>query len=579
MSAKTLHQPGRLWPRYLVQTDLRLLPIMDTDVLVLGGGVAGLSAAIEASRAGRVFVACKGSVRQSATEKAQGGIAAAWSGADSFEAHAADTMRAGCGLCHQHVVRFVVDRAPEEIRFLESLGAHFDMHNSRLDLGREGGHCARRIIHAGGDATGAEIMRVLLVRALNDQYIHLRENCFAIDLLTVGRRVVGALLCLAGSLVVIRAAVVVLATGGAAALFRDHTHPPGSTGDGMALALRAGAALRDLEMVQFHPTVFHPKGGGAFLISEAVRGEGARLVDADGVRFMPEYDERAELAPRDVVCRAIHDRLRRSKSPDVFLDVRHLDPDRLAARFPGIMQCLRDNGISPAHQLIPVRPAAHYTIGGVSTGLDARTNLDGLLACGEVASTGLHGANRLASNSLLEGLVFGRQAGMTAVQDLAGPAAPREEPDCQAKEKPAGDPRRIQQLREHLGDVIQSGVGIERDGALLEFTFERLLRDEDTVVRHHYDTVAAWETQDLWMLAVCTTLAAAWRRESRGAHFRTDFPEPDDARWPVHSRLMLNKEGVVLNAEPVPAITPQPVTSQGESSRENHHRTISNQIG
>lgn len=560
-----------------METDLRQLPIMDTDVLVLGSGVAGLTAAIEASQSGRVFVACKGLVRDSASDRAQGGIAAAWSDADSIEAHAADTMRAGCGLCHHQVVRFVVDRAPEEIRFLESLGALFDMHNSRLDLGREGGHCAHRIIHAGGDATGAEIMRTLVARALENQYIYLRENCFAIDLLTAGRRVVGAVLCLAHSgLAVVRARVVILATGGAAALYRDHTHPPGSTGDGMAIALRAGAALRDLEMVQFHPTVFHDKGGGAFLISEALRGEGALLRDADGVRFMAEYDERAELAPRDIVCRAIYDRLRRSVSPDVFLDVRHLDPAHLAARFPSITYHLSDNGINPARQLIPVRPAAHYTIGGVSTDLDARTNLDGLLACGEVASTGLHGANRLASNSLLEGLVFGRQAGMTAAADLAGPTEPWAEPNCRMTGALAGDPRRIRQLRDQLGDIVQSGVGIEREIGLLQLTLDQLLRDEDAVLHHRYTTAADWETQGLWMLAVCTTMSAAWRRESRGAHFRTDYPESDDARWPVHSRIMLTAEGVVLNAEPVPAITGQPIACQGKSPRENNHRAISN---
>lgn len=568
---------GRPWPRCLIQADLRQLPVMDTDVLVLGGGAAGLTAALEAAKAGRVFVACKGLVRESASDRAQGGIAAAWSGADSFEAHAADTMYAGCGLCHHQVVRFVVNRAPEEIRFLESLGAHFDKHNSRLDLGREGGHCAHRIIHAGGDATGAEIMRTLIAATIENQHIFLRENCFAIDLLTAGSRVVGVMLHHADrGLIVVKARVVILATGGYAGLYRDHTHPPGSTGDGLAMAVRAGAALRDMEMVQFHPTVTHDMQGRPFLLSEAVRGEGAVLRDADGARFMPDYDERADLAPRDVVCRAIHDRLRRSGSADVYLDVRPIDPARFATRFPAIAHYLCLNNIDPFRQLIPVRPSAHYTIGGIATDLDARTNLEGLLACGEVASTGLHGANRLASNSLMECLVLGRQAGATAAKDLSGLAWRELEPDWNMTAAPVGDEGGLRRLRAQLGEVVQIGVGNERDETSLQFALKHLHRHEEAVLHHRFCQVADWETQGLWILALCTSLAALWRRESRGAHFRTDYPATDDARWRVHSRIVPSPNGILITTEGVPSSVMPLIPTPRDLRRENHHRTVPN---
>lgn len=560
-------------------SDFHRLPSMTTDVLVLGSGVAGLSAAIEAARVGRVIVACKGLVRNSATDRAQGGIAAAWSEEDSIDAHADDTLRTGCGLCIPDAVHFVVERAPEEIRFLESLGARFDCHDHRLDLAREGGHGARRVIHAGGDATGAEIMRTLLRRASDNRRIHLRENCFALDLLTAGQRVVGALIRLSHcGFVVVKARVVILATGGAAAMYRDHTNPPGSTGDGLAMALRAGTVLRDMEFVQFHPTVFHDAGGRAFLMSEALRGEGALLRDADGCRFMPDYDERAELAPRDVVSRAIHDRLRRTSTSDVFLDVRHIDSARFIARFPQMSKYLHDDGLDPACQLIPVRPAAHYTIGGIATDLDTRTNLDGLLACGEVASSGLHGANRLASNSLLEGMVFGHRAGMIAVENLsAAPGRSDSETTQSLTATAAGDQSRVLTLRERLGTLMQRGVGIERDAASLRRTLDELRRDEDFVLHNHYTTDAAWEMQNLWMLARCTTMAAEWRCESRGTHFRTDYPKTDDTRWRVHSLITLTPLGLQLRSQTVASIE-QSFPHPGAIHRENDHRAISNQV-
>jgi len=543
-------------PRRLLDIDARRLPTIDTDVLVLGCGVAGLTAAIEAARGGQVLVVSKGSALQSATQFAQGGIAAAWSEEDSVEAHAADTLLTGCGLCDPEAVSLVISQAPDEIRELESLGARFDRHNNRLDLGREGGHSAKRVIHAQGDATGAEIMRTLLQRANSMPRIRLLDDCLAVDLLTRENRVVGAMLHRSGQgLITVRAKVTILATGGAAALYRDHTNPPTSTGDGIAMAIRAGAVLRDMEFVQFHPTVFFDAQGRALLITEALRGEGAVLCDASGRRFMHDFDPRGELAPRDVVSRAIHEVLRRTKSTTVFLDARHMDTAQLAARFPFIHQNLLVSGIHPGMQMIPVRPAAHYTIGGVLTDLDARTSLEGLLACGEVASTGLHGANRLASNSLLEGLVFGRRAGRTA-QNLLSRFSSHETPEQVEPIDPgsADDTIRLTLIRQRLKAALQSCLGIERECSTLQQMLDELHCEEELIVGRQFTQPDAWMVQNAWTVSACMAMSADWRHESRGVHYRTDYPRTDDARWRVHSCACMTADSIQISSECLAAV-------------------------
>src|SRR6478735_8886037 len=394
--------------RYLVSFDARQAYHQFTDILVIGAGIAGIRAALEVPSDLHVLVLNKDRLDESNSTYAQGGIAGVLSPEDTFQNHIEDTHVAGAGLCDPEVVEMVIREAPQQINDLIRFGVKFDLEGGGLALTREGGHSHRRIVHALGDATGHEVMRALLARAKATPNITLRGETFTLDLLTHEGRCVGAVVWRPGvGPALVWARQVILASGGCGMVYRETTNPPVATGDGMAAAWRAGAELRDMEFMQFHPTVLYVAGSARFLISEAVRGEGAYLRDRDGQRFMLDVDPRAERATRDVVSRAIFATMERTQHPNVYLDLSHLDPEHVRARFPGIARVCASFGLDITKDRIPVRPGAHYMVGGVTVDLHGHTTLPGLWAAGEVTSSGLHGANRLASNSLLEGLVFG----------------------------------------------------------------------------------------------------------------------------------------------------------------------------
>ncbi len=531
--------------RFLTNFEPRRVPHIFTDVLVVGGGVAGLRAAIEASSYGQVLVVTKDQLEESSTRYAQGGIAVALAAGDTVDAHVADTLRVGCGLCSPAAVRKVVGEGPSVVRELLEWGACFDQQDGQLLFGREGGHSANRIIHAQGDATGLELANVLTRKLGQQSCIRVFEDCFAIDLIGLDGRCAG-LICYHRKYghQLIWARQTILASGGAGRLYRETTNPQVATGDGLAMAYRAGAILQDMEMVQFHPTTLYVAGATRALVSEAVRGEGAYLVDHTGERFMPDYHPDAELAPRDVVSRAIFTQMAKTGTTHVNLDVRHLGAERFARRFPHISQLCCEFDIDVGRDLIPVRPSAHYMVGGVAPDLEARTNIENLLACGEVACTGLHGANRLASNSLLEGLVFGRSAGRTAGQALSNGPAKLQPAEVSSNIAPS--PRTaldLADVRNSLRSVIWRNVGIERVGDRLTETVEIIEFWGRYVLDKVFDEPSGWELQNMLTVGRLVAMAAATRRESRGVHYRIDAPNSDDSQWRCHISLERRHDG------------------------------------
>ena len=521
--------------RYLIPFRSVLLPHIFTDTLVIGGGVAGVRAAIEAAQHGDVILLAKASLEVSNTWMAQGGIAAAHSAEDSPQSHFQDTISAGVGLCDAGAVRALVEEGSASIDELLGWGMRFDRDASgALEYGREGAHSRARILHSDGAATGAELARCLTARMREIESIRVFERCFALDLLTTpgngsraNQRVLGAITHHPQyGLQIIWAKVTILATGGAGQVYRETTNPKVATGDGLAMAYRAGAAIGDVEFIQFHPTTLYVAGAGRLLISEAVRGEGAHLVDREGVRFMPDYHELAELAPRDVVSRAILDRLVQEQAQAVYLDVRHLGGNRFAERFPNLVRELASYDLDPATDLIPVHPSAHYAIGGVWTDLEGHTSLPGLLACGEAACNGLHGANRLASNSLLEGLVFGRRAGRAAAEMGDASIAPMKiVSDIPVHEHAELD---LVDVRSSLRSAMWRNVGIDRNGRKLDDVQDMFHFWARYTMDMIFDEPGGWETQNLLTVGALITQAARWRCETRGVHYRLDHPEPSD---------------------------------------------------
>src|ERR1700689_3761466 len=404
--------------RYLIPFKAARLPQQFTDVLVIGGGVAGLRAAIAAADAGvEALILTKDTVDESNTWYAQGGIAAVLQPLDSIESHVKDTEVGGAGLCDDKAVHIVIEEGPQRVLELLQWGANFDKKiGNPYDLAftREGGHSFARILHAYGDATGKELAQTLIRTVRTRENIRIAEKAFVIDLLTDEDRCVGVIVLIEGKTQIIWAKKTILASGGAGQLYRESTNPKIATADGHAMAYRAGATLQDMEMVQFHPTTLYIAGSSRALVTEAVRGEGAFLVDRNGKRFMSDYHEMAELAPRDVVSRAIVEQIRKTHYTHVYLDVRHLPAPQFRERFPQLAHLTDEFGIDVAKELIPIHPAAHYMIGGVDADLFGRSSLKGLYAVGEAGCSGLHGANRLGSNSLLEGLAFGARAGTDA---------------------------------------------------------------------------------------------------------------------------------------------------------------------
>jgi L-aspartate oxidase len=508
-----------------------------TDFLIIGAGIAGLRAAIELAEAGRVLVVTKEALGESNTQYAQGGIAVAISGAEDVDLHFEDTLAAGDGLVDPLAARVLVEEGPARVEELLRWDTRFDHDASgKLMLTREGAHSRNRILHANGDATGREIGRALLARASATPGIMLLPWTLLTDLVTGDGRIIGAqLLNEAGEIFTVQARAVLLASGGAGQVYSDTTNPAVATGDGIAAAHAAGAELADMEFYQFHPTALSLPGVPRFLLSEALRGEGAWLVNVAGERFMQRYHPLLELAPRDVVARAItHEGM---DGKPVYLDMRHITGMDLSARFPGISGFLREHGLDLARDLIPVRPAAHYLMGGVRTDVDGRTSLPGLYAAGEVACTGVHGANRLASNSLLEGLVFGARAAESM----------RNERDIQVKVReviaPFGEGARvslppIQQAIQRLQQQMWEHAGLLRDASLLQSI--DLSAAESYV---HAQPSATWrrreyEGRSMARIARAIVTSALARKESRGAHYRNDFPQRDDLRFGAHSHLV-----------------------------------------
>jgi len=519
-------------PEYLINFDTRQLPQDYWDYVIVGSGIAGLYTAHIASSMGKkVVVITKQAVGHSNTDKAQGGIAAALGTSDSPQLHFKDTLMAGAGLCDENAVKILVNEGPDRVMDLIEIGARFDRKGGELALTKEGAHSRRRILHASGDATGAEIQRVLTERMREDKNILVLENHLAVDLLVHEGICCGILVYHrdTGKLTVFRGASVILSTGGLGMLYEHNTNPEVATGDGIAIAYRAGAEVMDMEFIQFHPTVLSLPGAPRFLISEAVRGEGAYLRNRYGERFMTRHHDLAELAPRSVVVRAILAELASTASEKVFLDLSHMSPDLVGERFPTIGKTCAKYGLDITRDPIPVAPAAHYMMGGVKTNLNGETSIRGLYACGETSCLGVHGANRLASNSLLDGLVFGYRIVECVKKYKLGHQKRKEEFACDWL-KPDAAP--YKKIRAELRTVMNQYVGPVR-------TDQGLKKALDFFVRHEWlKQVEAPGSEDMEvrnMLDVGGLIAesALMRTESRGGHYRLDYPESQD-RWQKH---------------------------------------------
>ncbi len=526
------------------------LPVSAFDVVVIGSGLAGLRAAVEAAGTGaRVLVVAKRGFRDTNSEYAQGGIAAVTTVDDTVDEHVADTIAVSEGLSDESRVRILAEEGVLRVQELLDWGARFDLEEGQLALAREAGHSRARILRAGGDATGRELQSILLRTARAVESIEWAESSFLVDL--VGREsTVGGVLLFdknRGYQLVVAPAVI-LATGGLGQVYRETTNPGVATGDGLAAAFRAGAKLVDLEMIQFHPTTLYVAGSARNLISEAVRGEGAFLRDRDGIRFMPDVHPDAELAPRDVVSRAVLARMRETDGACVTLDLTHLGGEAMKRRFPGLAQLTARFGLDIGRDLIPVHPSAHYSIGGLEIDDAGRTSIDGLYACGEAAGSGVHGANRLASNSLLECIVFGARSGAAACADAAGRPALEADPVRLAVQEGEAPVRVLDSIER--GDLLNSirsltwrCVGVERDRGGLRAARDKLAFWSRYVLDHPFPTPSGWEVQNVLTVAALVTEAAFQREESRGVHYRSDCPCRDDGEWRKRVRLARGSDG------------------------------------
>ncbi|MBK9156018.1 MAG: L-aspartate oxidase [Chloracidobacterium sp.] len=511
---------------------------LTTDFIVIGSGVAGLRASIAlASTGARVTILTKDKARESNTEYAQGGVAVVLSEDDDAELHEGDTLIAGAGLCDEEAVEILVNEGSRYIRELIDWGTEFDKEGGKLVFTREAAHSRRRILHAHGDSTGAEFVRSLIARARLEPSINLLPFANTESLIVQHGRCIGVRyldpILRAPREVVARA--VILCTGGAGQLYQHTTNPPVATGDGMAMAYFAGAEVADMEFVQFHPTALSLENAPRFLLSEAMRGEGGILRNLQGERFMGRYDERLELAPRDIVSRSIVAEMRRTGSRHVLLDMTGLDAAFLKTRFPKIYETCRVYGLDISKDQLPVSPASHYCMGGVRTDLWGRSTLPGLYAAGEVTCTGVHGANRLASNSLLEGLVFGARAGEAAAKDNVEFRISNFEAGKSENVSAVGDPRLSisTAVKKRVKRAMWERVGILRD----EESLQRAITEFEQIAASNLST----SSRNFVTLALLIARAALWREESRGGHYRTDFPEPSED-WKVHSIQKLGAE-------------------------------------
>ena len=514
---------------------------LEADFLVIGSGVAGLRAALDLCRVGRVIVLTKGHPLQSNSIFAQGGVAVALSEEDDVAIHLTDTVKAGHGLCRREAVRVLVEEGPDRIQELIRWGAKFDKTDGKFAFAREAAHSRSRILRARGDATGNEMVRVLMAQAARQKRIVRLDYHFTVDLVVEEGRCCGAVVLdeHSGERFIIPAKAVVLSTGGAGQIFARTTNPPNATGDGMAMAFRAGAELQDMEFVQFHPTSLYLPSSPPFLLSEAMRGEGGQLRNNRGEMFMQRYHPLGGLAPRDIVARAIWAEMAATRARHVYLDVTHLGSSFVKRRFPTIYAtCLRHD-IDITEEWIPVSPSAHYMMGGVATDINGATTLPGLFAAGEVACSGVHGANRLASNSLLEGLVFGMRAGVAAVAW----SSCRSIPDLtrHVERLKHGRLERLEdaeKVRSSLRRTMWGQVGLVRSRESLVRATAQLARWERMVSRSFAER-ADLEVKNMVQVAHCVAEAALWRENSVGAHYRSDFPGSKRPGWKQHSQLCL----------------------------------------
>ncbi len=529
--------------RYLVNIDSISMHQLFTDCLVVGAGIAGLRAAIEAADHRNVIITCKGSLQDSNTWMAQGGIASVLDDTDSFESHISDTLSTGCGLSNEKVVELVVRQGPELIRQLLDWGTEFDLIDGQIATTLEAGHASPRVAHAHGDETGRIIAEALIKKVREKPNVKILENFYTIDLLTNDNNdCIGVIGHDSRGTQIIWAANTILATGGAGQLYRETTNPEVATADGIAMAYRAGAVLQDLEFMQFHPTTLYIAGASRALITETLRGEGAVLLDNQGYAFMKEYHEAAELAPRDVVSLAILSQMLKTNSTHVYLDIRHFDKGHFAKRFPLISELCESFDIDVSRDLIPVRPSAHYMIGGVKTDSSAKTSIENLYACGEVASTGLHGANRLGSNSLLEGLVLGKTAGRLACRQKKSAASHIKHPRIKYQILHS-DRTRLDtaDVRNSLRSLMWRNVGITRSAQPLTEAQEIIRFWQRYVMDKIFDSPKGWECQNMLTTSLLMAQAAENRKESRGVHFRSDFPNTDDEHFKKHFEISSGK--------------------------------------
>ena len=517
------------------------------DFLILGGGIAGTRAAIELAPAGEVLALTKGELYESSTEYAQGGIAAALGEDDEVGLHLHDTLSAGDGLCREEAVQILVSEGPQQIEQLIAWGMRFDREGNKLAFTREGAHSRSRVLHAQGDSTGSEILRALMAKARSRRAIRFLPHAFAVELLLDGKRVSGATFLeeTTSTLKTVHAKAVLLATGGLGQVYKETTNPEVATGDGVAMAHRAGALCSDMEFVQFHPTALYAKGAPRFLLSEALRGEGACLRNVLLERFMPRYHEGAELAPRDIVSRAIIMEMQKTQSECVYLDMTELDPAHVQKRFPRIFATCLHYNIDITADLVPIRPAAHYAMGGVATDLHGATSLKGLYAAGEVATTGVHGANRLASNSLLEGLVFGARAATAMIEQrrefkpplpckVTNPRAAHASPEPDLK-APEAEMVRLspEKIANEVRSILWNKVGVIRSGKHICEALQRL--NSIHLVCAPAPSSKFHEARNILEVGRIITQSALAREESRGAHYRSEFPLKDETTPSKHS--------------------------------------------
>jgi len=527
-------------PRYLVNFNLSELETQTSDFLIIGGGVAGLFTALKAASLGEVTVITKLSLEECNTSYAQGGIASVMGEDDSTILHMEDTLEAGAGICNQRAVQILVEEGPARVRELMEMGVEFDRTNQHYALGREGAHSRDRVLHV-GDCTGRAIQKVLMDSVKSCDHLNIKENLYVIDLLTDRGRCVGALVFNPEKerIEAYLSKTVVMATGGMGNLFERNTNSDVATGDGTAMAYRAGAEVMDLEFFQFHPTVFYTPEGKAFLISEAVRGAGGILRNEEEEQFMIQYHPLADLGPRDVVTRAMVSVMRKTKTKSIYLDLRHMGEDYIKRRFPNIYCTLKDYNIDITKDLIPVVPASHYTMGGVKTDVNGETNIKGLFVTGEAACNGVNGANRLASNSLLEGLVFGDRV-VRKARSETGFSFNSSSVKIQAWE--AGDSAGIEisGTRDMLRKVMFGRVGIIRSYESLDAALQ-FINQQEPLFRHNVLQKESFELKNMLIAAELMAKAALMRKESRGGHFRQDFPAQNN-KWRGHLVFSLSKE-------------------------------------